>query len=147
MPDSQEAGQANDRMEKVLLNAAGRPPEDPDIDRDRQTKVMMCAVDCSNARNICIETLNYCFARFREDPRNFAQPLLIKSLQDCAELCEIATSFLLRRAALTGDILQACIKACDLCIEECRRRDGDKQMRDAVTYLSLCRDACKGLVK
>ena len=106
-----------------------------------ETTLQKCVVDCSNAKNVGIQTLRYCL----EQGGKFADPENLNKIQDCNELCNIVCSFLLRKSVMTKEMLKICQKACEDCSLFCQQFKEDKQLEACGKYANQASESCKHL--
>ncbi len=106
-----------------------------------QNEVQRIAVDCSNARNMCLQTLNYCLSQSGK----YSDKEIIKRIEDCAVLCEATISFLLRDSRLLGPLLRVCATACEKCSQSCEQIPGDEQLETCAHYCRVAFQSCSSM--
>lgn len=74
-----------------------------------------CIDACGKCAQICEECLNMCL----QEADVKARLNCIKSLQDCAEICGVASCFMSRSSGSIKDICNLCATICERCSAEC----------------------------
>jgi hypothetical protein len=86
---------------------------------------MFCALMCTSCADAC--------AAEKMDMRQ-----CIRSCLDCADVCEATSKLAVRRTGqnieVLGTMLDACVRICELCAEECSRHDHP--------HCKLCSEMC-----
>lgn len=95
---------------------------DPDIES--------CIAACVACHAICLQTVFQCLAE--GGPRASARH--VRTLLDCAELCESAVHFMFANSALQSRMCALCADACRACERACRDLGGPQDLR--------CAEAC-----
>ena len=95
---------------------------DPDIES--------CIAACVACHAICLQTVFQCLAE--GGPRASARH--VRTLLDCAELCESAVHFMFADSALQSRMCALCADACRACERACRDMGGPQDLR--------CAEAC-----
>jgi hypothetical protein len=94
----------------------------------------------------CIECHRACLAAAGEE--GWTDGGLRQLLLDCAEICETATDFMLRRSNLHGYVCGLCAHICKVCGDRCDRVDGDvPSARGCAAICHICADTCLRLSK
>ena len=107
----------------------------------QKVSVEQVVVDCSNAHNVALQTLHYS----EQMGGKFTQPENLNILQDCAELCSLATSFLLRDSKYRQQVIDACFAACRDCARFAGEFEGNKEMQTMHDYAVRASESLKAL--
>lgn len=68
----------------------------------------------------------------------------ITLLLDCAEICQTAGNFMLRKSELHAQICTACAEVCERCAEDCERFGSeDQMMKECAQSCRRCAEACR----
>jgi hypothetical protein len=97
---------------------------------------IMSTQDCAA---ICVQTVQYCL----EVGGDHARATHVRHLQDCADICAVATMVLLRGSPHNAELATTCANACDLCAASCQRFAGDAQLKACANQCLLCAAACR----
>jgi hypothetical protein len=138
MPDPSEDPQ-QEQIKKIVEQVIKQQKNGMEPTSEEETKIQKCAVDCSNAYNVSLQTLRYCLTQGGK----FADPSNLNKIQDCSELCHAVSSFLLRESEMKNDILKICSKACEECNKFCEQFTEDKQMAACGQYAKVAGESCK----
>jgi hypothetical protein len=98
-----------------------------------------CVRHCRECQRECVETLEHCLRQGGEQ----AASNRIVMLFDCAEICETAASFLIRRSDLHGAVCGVCAEICSRCAEDCEDFLEDERMRRCAEICRECADSCR----
>jgi hypothetical protein len=98
-----------------------------------------CIEDCLACFRICTETLQHCL---RKGGRH-AEAAHIRLVQDCADICELSATFMLRRSDLHARTCAVCAEVCERCAEDCERLGDDEQMRRCAEACRRCAESCR----
>ncbi len=98
------------------------------------------AVECITAAYSCHEACNACADASLAEKNVQHQVACIRKDLDCADIC-LATAKVVSRITATdrktvGDLLRACITACEDCAEECSLH------AEAMKHCAICAEAC-----
>lgn len=92
-----------------------------------------CIQICQDCHALCTRTIRHCL----DLGGRHATPEHIRSLADCAQMCQINVDYMLRGSLLHDRVCGVCAEACKLCAESCVQLAGDDQM------LKQCIDLCR----
>lgn len=106
------------------IEAPAARPLSPDKD------IEDCIVACVACHRICLETVHHCLKA--GGPRATARH--IRSLLDCAELCQTAVRFMFANSAVQSRLCAMCAEACRACETACRDMAEPQDLR--------CAEAC-----
>ncbi len=99
-----------------------------------------CIQNCEKCHHICTETLNYCLQMGGQH----ADPVHIRLLQDCIQICQTSADFMLRGSTLHGLTCGICAEICNRCAEDCERIDpNDETMKACAAVCRQCAEACR----
>ena len=109
-------------------------PHDPSSDHAK-------SVECITACYACHETCNACADACLSEDDVTHQVACIRKNMDCADVC-LATAKVVSRITATdkklvGDLLRACITACEHCAEECGKHS------EMMKHCAICAEACR----
>jgi hypothetical protein len=99
-----------------------------------------CIDRCSDCHDVCLATLVHCLNEGGEH----AAAEHIRTLLDCADICDTSRDFMLRGSPLHHDTCRVCAEACDRCAESCERLDGD-EMRRCAEECRRCAESCRNM--
>lgn len=101
-----------------------------------------CIQDCIECANICEQTVAYCL----ELGGRHASAEHIKLLQDCAEACSIAASYMARHSRFYEEQCSLCAEICRVCAESCERLGPDPQMKACAEACRQCEESCRNMI-
>ena len=142
MSDSQDPNNQEEKIREIVENIVRN-----ELKKDSQKKYpqeldpseQQAAVDCTNAHNIALQTFHYCEAM----GGNFSDPENLNVLQDCADLCELMDSFILRQSRLKADLSELCFRACDSAVKLAEKFSSDDQMKILFQYAKVASESVK----
>lgn len=102
------------------------------------TTFVQRAINCQIACNMCFD------ACLEENDVNMLTDCIRRD-RECADICGIAVDFVSRKGTLTTEILDACIKSCISCAEECEKHDHMEHCRDCAVACKECAEACQAI--
>lgn len=103
------------------------------------TKMQECIKNCLDCYSICVETLQHCL----EKGGDHANPIHIRLLQDCVDICQTSAGFMLRgseRHVLTCGV---CAEICERCARDCESMADDAQMKKCAEMCRKCAASCR----
>ena len=86
-----------------------------------------CIVDCLGCYSTCLETVTYSL----EVGGQHVEPVRIRLLLDCADICQTAAAFMLRNSDLHQRVCAVCAEVCEQCAESCAQLGSHPQMAAA----------------
>ncbi len=101
-------------------------------------EMQRCIEDCLDCHAICLTTSQYCLQLGGEH----AHVTHMRTLLDCAEICQTGANFMLRGSPLHAATCAVCAEACTRCADECARFDADPQMQACADLCRQCADSC-----
>lgn len=110
-------------------------------DRSGAGSVQLCIDACLKAQRECIMTLTY----VRDLGGAHIDPVRIRSLLDCADVCQVGATFMMRGSHRHIEMCAVAARICRDCAEQC---DGtnDQQMRRCVEACRTCEAHCRELI-
>jgi hypothetical protein len=109
-------------------------------------------IECITATYSCAEACNACADACLGEENVAEQVRCIRECNDCADVClstaRVISRFTRTDFKLAGDLLRACITACESCGAECGKH-GEKMghCRVCAEACRRCADACRSLLK
>jgi hypothetical protein len=98
-----------------------------------------CIQACTDCHNICIETAAYCL----QQGGKHAEASHIRTLLDCAEICQTSANFMLRGSLLHGRTCGVCAELCEACAQSCAPMGDDAQMQACAQICRRCAESCR----
>jgi hypothetical protein len=98
-----------------------------------------CAKECADCHEICIETVQHCLAMGGEH----ASPEHIRTLLDCAQICQTSADFLTRASELHLITCAACAEICRACERACEAMGTDQTMKTCAEACARCAESCE----
>ena len=98
-----------------------------------------CIDECISCASICIETTMHCLQMGGEH----AEPNHIRTLMDCAEICQTSANFMLRMSPMHKMTCGVCAEVCARCAEECERFENDSMMQRCAQACRSCEASCR----
>lgn len=99
-----------------------------------------CIEVCQACHNVCLETITYCLTTGGKH----AAPEHIRTLIDCAQICDTSADFMLRGSALHPQICRVCAEVCERCAESCEQVGG-LEMKRCADECRRCADECRAM--
>jgi hypothetical protein len=107
------------------------------------SKLQRCIEECGNCQETCLATVAHCLSL-----GNHTDPQHIRTLLDCAEICQTAANFMLRGSELHNHVCGACAEICEACAHTCQAiAGGDEQMNRCVEACRRCAAACREMAR
>jgi len=97
--------------------------------------------DCIAACNACAAACLKCAAGCLEDPDVRKMARCIALDWDCAGICGLAVSYMLRNSEFSALVCEDCAEVCKWCKEECERHDSD-HCQECAQACARCMEAC-----
>lgn len=95
------------------------------------TTFVQRAINCQFACNMCFD------ACLEEDDVKMLTDC-IRYDRECADICGIAVDFVSRKGTITQELLEACIKSCETCAEECEKHAHMQHCLDCAEACNEC---------
>jgi hypothetical protein len=90
-----------------------------------------CIEACQSCHEVCLDTIQHCLAMGGKH----VSPEHIRTLMDCAEICETSAGFMIRGSQLHVHTCAACAAICEACAASCEQLGGTEMQR--------CADECR----
>jgi hypothetical protein len=97
-----------------------------------------CIDACQSCHTICLETLDHCLTQGGKH----AAPDHIRTLIDCAQICDTSADFMIRRSEVHPHTCAACAAVCDQCAISCDAL-GTAEMKRCADECRRCADKCR----
>jgi hypothetical protein len=91
-----------------------------------------CIEECLKCHRTCVDTATQCTLIGGD----YADAERLRSLSDCAQICETSADFMLRRSEFQAQICELCADLCDRCADACAELEYDRMMK-------RCEQACR----
>lgn len=98
-----------------------------------------CIHNCLDCHRICEETAAYC----TEMGGKHAEPMHLRLLRDCAQICITSADFMMRGSDLHPRVCGVCEEACERCAESWERMGDDTQMQECAEICRRCAESCR----
>lgn len=98
-----------------------------------------CIEECTECHNTCTETVQHSLLVGGD----YASPQLIKTLLDCAQICQTSADFLSRGSEYHTGTCAVCAEVCRACERECRRMESDEVMKKCADVCARCAESCE----
>ncbi len=98
-----------------------------------------CIEECTRCHNICTETAQHCLSLGGEH----VSPEHIKTLLDCAQICQTSADFLSRESEFHISTCAVCAEICRACERECRKMGKDPLMKKCADACASCAESCE----
>jgi hypothetical protein len=106
----------------------------------QNASMQQCLETCQSCHNVCIETIEHCLAKGGKH----ADPEHIRTLTDCAQICETSADFMLRGSQLHTHTCAACAAVCERCAVSCEQLGG-AEMKACAEECRRCADSCRAM--
>ena len=104
-------------------------------------RVRECITDCQSCGAICLETVTHCL----QMGGPHAEVTHIRTLLDCADICQTAANFMLRGSDLHTRTCAVCSEACERCAASCERFADDEMMQQCARVCRQCATSCRSM--
>lgn len=92
--------------------------------------------------NECIAECIHCSTACSEEKEAHMLAKCVKLNNDCAEICQLAVSYLCRDSENADSLLEECAKVCEACATECEKHNHMEHCRRCAEVCRKCADAC-----
>ena len=93
--------------------------------------------DSLDCYRVCIETITYCLKK----GGRLTEPDHVSILTDCAEVCNLNATFIIRDSIYQGRTAQLCADICEKCAISCETID--PMDVELITCAEICRKCAK----
>lgn len=70
----------------------------------------------------------------------------ITLMKECAEICQLAASFMIEKSDFAHDLCGVCARVCDACAVSCNEVDSqDAMMKFCITACRKCAESCRNM--
>lgn len=90
----------------------------------------------------CQKACNFCFDACLKEENVKMMAECIRSDRECADLCGVVLDFAQRDSKVLPEIVAACIKACQICAEECEKHEHHDHCQACARACRECEAAC-----
>lgn len=98
-----------------------------------------CIENCLECHRICEQTAAYC----TQMGGKHAEPMHLRVLRDCAQICVSSADFMLRGSELHPRVCGVCAEACNRCAESCAQFGDDALMKECAEICRRCAESCQ----
>ena len=105
-------------------------------------EMQKCIDVCQSCHDTCLEMITHCLT----EGGKHAAPEHIKTLIDCAQICETSADFMLRGSALHAHTCRACADVCDRCAASCEQIGG-AEMKRCADECRRCAEECRRMAQ
>jgi hypothetical protein len=102
-------------------------------------EMQQCIDECLNCHEVCVRTME----RWFERRGKHVAPGEIRTLSDCALICQTSAGFMLRGSQFHARICAVCAEICRECERECRRVGDDELMERCAEACRRCAGSCE----
>ena len=102
-------------------------------------EMQQCIQNCLDCHRICLETLTSCL----QQGGKHAEATHIRTLLDCAEICQTSANFMLRGSDFHARTCGVCAEVCARCADSCAQMGNDSQMQACADTCRRCADSCR----
>ncbi|MBC7457508.1 MAG: four-helix bundle copper-binding protein [Bdellovibrionaceae bacterium] len=105
--------------------------------------MQLCIDNCTKCYQACVRTISHCL----EKGGLHADNKHIQLLQDCARICEVSASFMIRESSFHASTCDVCAKICTACAESCETFKDDEAMAACAEACRKCAKSCEEMSK
>jgi hypothetical protein len=98
-----------------------------------------CIQYCYDCSAICQETITHCLKMGGEH----AEVSHIRTMMDCAEICQTSANYLLRGSDLHPRTCAVCAEACERCAQSCEQFPEDEMMQQCAQICRTTAESCR----
>lgn len=98
-----------------------------------------CIDECLSCHALCTETADYCLQKGGKH----AEATHIRTMMDCAEICQTSANFMLRGSEFRTYTCATCAVVCEACAESCESMADDEKMRRCAEACRRCAEECR----
>jgi hypothetical protein len=104
--------------------------------------MQQCIDNCISCHRVCVETTLHCL----EMGGQHAEAGHIRTMLDCAQICQTSADFMLRGSEFHQQTCRVCAEVCERCAGECERLAADDQhMQRCADMCRRCADSCRAM--
>jgi hypothetical protein len=98
--------------------------------------------DCIAACHACVVACNHCAASCLQEPHVEHMVRCIALDSDCAQICQLAISFMAGGSDHSAAVCRVCAGICEACGDECAKHDMD-HCQQCAEACRRCAEACR----
>ncbi len=103
-------------------------------------EMQRCISECRECASTCLQTMQYCLSMGGKH----AEADHIRTMRDCAEICQTAANFMLVQSPHHNLTCGVCAEVCHACAESCQLVDAnDQTMKQCVEACRRCEQSCQ----
>jgi hypothetical protein len=102
-----------------------------------------CIQACTVCHGVCMETVAHCLKMGGKH----AEANHIRTLLDCANICQTSADFMLRGSDFHGLTCGVCAEVCERCAESCDRFGDDEMMKRCAEACRMCAQSCREMAE
>lgn len=107
-------------------------PFHSDLSGTLSADMLACARQCLECHQICERMVKHCL----EMGGMHADPVHIRLLQDCSQICIVTADFIFRESGLAARVGAVCVEVCQSCADDCELMPDDELMQ-------ICAESCR----
>jgi hypothetical protein len=108
--------------------------------QQQSAEMRECIDACQSCHDVCLETIQQCL----QMGGKHAAADHIRTLMDCAQICETSADFMVRGSDLHAHTCAACAAVCEACAVSCERLGG-AEMKRCAEECRRCADSCRAM--
>jgi hypothetical protein len=109
------------------------------IQDNAQQQLQQAIQQCSECYQTCLTTLSHCLSL----GGHHSEAVHIQAMYDCAEICQLAVSYMVRNSPMYGRLNLLCAEICIHCANQCEMMGDDEQMQTCAATCRHCADICQ----
>jgi hypothetical protein len=102
-------------------------------------EMQQCINECLNCCEVSVRTMEHCF----ELRGKHVETSQVRTLSDCAAICQTTAGFMLRGSQFHARICAVCAEICHECERACRRMEDDQMMERCADACRRCAESCE----
>ena len=102
-----------------------------------------CIANCQECHAVCLETTVHCLQMGGQH----AEAGHIRTLLDCAEICQTSANYMLRSSPLHHLTCGVCAEACTRCAASCEAFGDDRMMQSCAEVCRRCAESCERMAR
>jgi hypothetical protein len=108
-----------------------------------EDQLVTCIQNCTDCHAVCTQALLYSY----ETGNEYAEPSHLVLLQDCADICQLSATFMLRESERHADVCRVCADICRDAAESCEQFKDDEMMAECAQVCRDCADSCERMAR
>ncbi len=102
-----------------------------------EQQMKRCIELCQRCHNVCVGLVD------SQSTGDRLSEALLRVLQDCAEICQTSTNFLLRGSKFHAQICGVCAEICLQCAAACEEFPTNSRMKEGAEICRQCAESCQ----